>query len=163
VDGPITRRGTLDGELESVSFLDLFVIVRSGRATLENQRELERRLVEQASDHPGGLGVAVLIASDVLPADDRVRREIMALLTRQASRIRGLVWVIAASGFHAAAIRAVATSYSVALRQHYPTFMSSDVRGALTWLLPLLGGPARLDDLPLALQAIEAPSTPRPV
>lgn len=154
----MTRRATLDGELESVSFRDLFVILRSGRATVENQRELERRLVERAASYPGGLGVAVVISSEVAPADDQVRREIIALLTRQAPRIRGLSWVIAGSGFHAAATRAVATSYSVVLRQHYPTFIASDLRGALTWLLPLLGGPARLADIDLAIQTIGAPS-----
>lgn len=156
----MTRRATLDGELESVSFRDLFIILRSGRATVENQRELERRLVERAGSYPGGLGIAVIIPSDVSPPDDSVRREITALLTRQASRIRGLAWVIASSGFHAATTRAVVTSYSVALRQHYPTYMANDLRGALSWLLPLLGGPARLADLDLAVRTIEAPSPP---
>ncbi|MEP7122557.1 MAG: hypothetical protein ABJE95_16665 [Byssovorax sp.] len=151
----LTRRATLDGELESVSYRDLFVIVRSGRASVENQRELERRLVELAASYPSGVGVAVLIPASVPPADAPVRREIVALLTRQVSRIRGLVWVIGASGSEAASVRAVATSYSVALRQHYPTFMATDLRGALKWLLPLLGGEARLADLDLTLQAID--------
>ena len=95
------------------------------------------------------------------PAEAHVRREIVALLTRQASRIRGLVWVIAASGSEAAAIRAVATSYSVALRRHYPTFMAADLRGALKWLLALLGGPARLAALEPTIQAIEDPGETR--
>lgn len=161
MDDRLTRRATLDGELESVSYRDLFIIVRGGRATVENQRELERRLVERAVDFPGGIGVAVLIPSEVPPAEAHVRREILALLTRQASRIRGLVWVIAASGFQAAGVRAVATSYSVALRQHYPTFMATDLRGALKWLLPLLGGPARLAELELTIAAIDDPGEAR--
>jgi hypothetical protein len=155
----VTRRPTLDGELESVSYRDLFVIARNGRATVENQRELERRLVERAVGFPKGLGVAVIIPSDVTPADEQVRREIVALLIRQAPRIRGLSWVIASTGFRAASIRAVATSYSVALRRHYPTFMASDLRGALTWLLPLLGGAKRLTEIDLAIRAIESPMT----
>lgn len=158
MDDRLARRATLDGELESVSFRDIFVIVRSGRATFENQRELEKRMVDLAAGYPGGVGVAVLIPSNVPPAEAHVRREILALLTRQALRIRGLVWVIGASGFQAASVRAVATSYSVALRQHYPTYMAGDLRGALKWLLPLLGGPARLADLDLTIQAIEEPS-----
>ncbi len=151
---------TQDREIESITFRDLFLIVRCGRATLDNQRELERFLVERAGSSPGGLGVAVLIPSDVFPPENHLRREILALLTRQASRIRGLVWVIAASGFHAAAIRAAATSSSVGLRQHYPTFIAGDLRGTLTWLLPLLGGPARLAELNLTIRAIEASDPP---
>jgi hypothetical protein len=158
VDDRLTRRATLDGELESVSFRDLFVIHRGGRATVDNQRELEQRLVDLAASYPGGVGVAVLIPSDVPPAEAQVRREIVALLTRQAARIRGLVWVIGASGAEAASVRTVVTGYSVALRQHYPTFMAGDLRGALKWLLPLLGGPARLAELELTIQAIDEPA-----
>lgn len=151
MDDRLPRRATLDGEPESVSFRNLFVIHRSGRATFEDQRELEQRMVDRAVAYPGVVGVAVLIPSEVPPAEPNVRREILALLTRRAPLIRGLVWVIGASGAEAASIRAVATSYSVALRQHYPTYMAGDLRGALKWLLPLLGDPARLVELDLTI------------
>jgi hypothetical protein len=35
--------------------------------------------------------------------------------------------------------------------------MATDLRGALKWLLPLLGGPARLADLDPTLAAIDDP------
>jgi hypothetical protein len=149
-------RTTQDGELQSVVWRDVFVILRNGRATVENQRELERRMIERSHGFPGGIGVMVLIHSNAPMPDEEVRRELVALFSRQSSRIRGLVWVIQGTGFQAAAVRAVLTSFSLAAKQTYPTYIANDVRSALVWLLPLLeGASARLADADLATLEIE--------
>jgi len=39
----VTRRATLDGELEAVSFRDLFVILRSGITSITNRTAVEAK------------------------------------------------------------------------------------------------------------------------
>jgi hypothetical protein len=138
-----------------VMWRDIFALVDQGRSEVDDYPILERMVCEQADNHPAGLACLVIIPSTATPPSDEVRRAINDVLTRLGPRLRCLCWLVEGSGFRAATVRAALAGLRILSRPPYPTHVAGDLRGALRWVMPQLrDGSARLDDIPVAMDAI---------
>jgi hypothetical protein len=135
---------------------DLFVLVDKGDTKVSDYPILEKMVLEQSEEHPGGLGCLVIIPANASPPPDDVRAAIKGVLTRLAPKLRCLCWVVEGSGFRAAAVRATLTGLRMFSRPPYPTNVASSMSQALTWVMAHLAhGTGRAADVPIALDAIE--------
>lgn len=124
-----------DGEIIGLHHHDLFALVIAGRASVENQREAERWVIECARGLSSKMGLVVVIDAAVPMPEDAVRRELDAIYLRLSPQIRAVGYAIEGTGFHSAAVRAVLTGVNFVTRRPYPTHTTSDLRGALSWVL----------------------------
>jgi len=134
-----------------VLWRDVFAVFDDGSYAVRDYASVERRLFEQQTNFPHGLGCLVVIPTGAKRIQDDVRAEIERVLN--AISVRALCWTVLEGGFRGATIRGTLTTLNMlGRRKNYPTRITGGLEEALEWLLPRLDqGASRLRDMDDAL------------
>jgi hypothetical protein len=121
-----------------IQWQDLFVIVDDGTVPPTRYDAMERALQEQAKHCPFGVACMVVLPPGAKPPPDNVKHTVKDLLTRQASSLSCLAYVIEGTGFKGVAARATLIGMKVFASRPYPIYVETSMREVLTKVLPHL-------------------------
>ena len=138
-----------------IQWQDLFVIVDDGTTELERYTAIEVAMEAHAKQCPQGMSCLVILPPGATPPPDDVKRSVKDVLTRLASSLSGLAYVIEGTGFKAAAARASLVSMKIFASRPYPIFVETSLRVALSKMLPHMPrGKAITKDVTVIMKAI---------
>ena len=121
-----------------IQWQDLFVIVDDGTLELEAYEPIEAAVEVLVKQCPQGIACLCILPQGTKPPPDDVKRGVKELLTRWASSLSCLTYVIEGTGFMAAAARAALVSMKIFASRPYPIFVETSLRVALNKILPYL-------------------------
>ncbi len=127
---------TVFSRVQVIRWEALFVVIDEGKGTASDYEVLRKMVVEQAAQHPGGLGCLAIITANAKPPSDEVRASLNKTL--EVIPLKCICWQVEGAGFQAAMVRAVLSGLRFFKRQSYPTHISTDLIEAVGWMLPLL-------------------------
>ena len=138
-----------------IQWQDLFVIVDDGTIELERYTAIEAALEAHAKQCPQGMSCLVILPPGAKPPPDDVKKSVKDVLTRLASSLSCLAYVIEGTGFKAAAARASLVSMKIFASRPYPIFVETSLRVALNKVLPHMPrGKAVSMDVSVIMKAI---------
>ena len=114
-----------------IQWQDLFVLVDDGTISVSRYAPVESSLREQAKAFPNGISLLCILPPEAKPPPDDVKRSVKSALTRVASLISCLAYVIEGSGFKAVAARATLVGMKIFSSRPYPIYVETSVREAL--------------------------------
>jgi hypothetical protein len=110
---------------------------------------------KHAKQCPKGMACLVILPPGTKPPPEDVKRAVKDLLTRLASSLSCLAYVIEGTGFKAAAARAALVSMKIFTSRPYPIFVETSLRVALNKVLPHMPrGKAVTLDVTVIMKAI---------
>lgn len=115
-----------------IQWQDLFVMVDDGSTSVAGYTTIESALREQAKTYPQGVAVLCILSPDARPPPDEVKRSVKAALTRMASSISCLAYVIEGTGFKGVAARATLVGMKIFSSRPYPIYVETSVHDALS-------------------------------
>jgi hypothetical protein len=138
---------------------DVVVVSDNGRAAISRYDAVSNVISKNALRY-GKVGILTIVPADASPPAEDVRSAMRAAMARVEDQIKCICWLVEATGFQGAMVRAVLTGLR-ALRKHpYPTHVTSEMGDALSWILRQLdGGPRRLAQVEASVTEIQTQRT----
>jgi hypothetical protein len=114
-----------------IQWQDLFVTVDDGSLPVAGYAPIESGVREQARAYPQGVALLCILPPDARPPPEDVKRSVKAALTRVASSISCLTYVIEGTGFKGVAARATLVGMKIFSSRPYPIYVETSVEDAL--------------------------------
>jgi hypothetical protein len=111
---------------------DLFMVVDDGAIPLSRYAPIEVAIREQGKVFPGGAAILCILPPEARPPPDEVKRAVKAVLTRVASSISCLTYVIEGTGFRGVAARATLVGMKIFSSRPYPIYVEVSLLEALS-------------------------------
>lgn len=121
-----------------VQWQDLFAIFDDGSIPIRQYDPIETAMREQAKQFPQGIAVLVILPPDAKPPPDDIKRTVKSVLTRLASSLTCLAYVIEGTGFKGVAARATLVGMKIFASRPYPIYVETSIPDALQKILPHL-------------------------
>lgn len=138
-----------------IQWHDLFVLIDDGSLTLGRYDSIETRMREQAKQFPQGIVCLVILPPDTRPPPDDIKRAVKSLVTRMASQLAALAYLVEGTGFKGVAVRATLVGMKLFASRPYPIYVETSLPEMLTKLLPHLAkGQTVTKDVQVILKAI---------
>jgi hypothetical protein len=138
-----------------IQWQDLFVLVDDGTISRGRYDAIEAAFAEQVKPFPNGVACLTILPPEAKPPPDDIKRDVKAMLTRLASSISCLAYVIEGTGFRGIAARATLVGMKVFSSRPYPIYVETSVRDAVTKILPhMVAGQNRTTDVNAVLKQI---------
>jgi hypothetical protein len=138
-----------------IQWQDLFALIDDGSLAVARYDPIEHAMREQAKLYPQGIACLVILPPDTKPPPDDTKRAVKNLLTRLASSLSCLGYVVEGSGFKGVAARATLVGMKIFASRPYPIYVETSLQDALIKIVPHLSktGPAA-PSVPVILKAI---------
>ena len=114
-----------------IQWEDLFVLVDDGTIPSAGYGPIESEIREQNKVFPRGVGLLCILPPDARPPPDEVRRAVKAALSRVASSLSSLAYVIEGTGFKGVAVRATLVGMKIFSSRPYPIYVETSLREAV--------------------------------
>jgi hypothetical protein len=121
-----------------IQWHDLFVVIDDGSLTVGRYDSIETVMREQAKQFPQGIVCLVLLPPDTKPPPDDIKRAVKSLVTRLASQLSALAYVVEGTGFKGVAARATLVGMKLFASRPYPIYVETSLPAVLTKVLPHL-------------------------
>jgi hypothetical protein len=138
------------------------LVVWRAKPTLASAQELERQYRHLAKLHPRGFLSVGVIEAGVANPGDAERKAISSAMDAVQNELLGAAAVLEATGFAAAALRAVLATMSLLTRSRFPRRFTASVAEAAMWAAPLAPDLGGADALAAALAEFRATIAQRP-
>jgi hypothetical protein len=142
--------------LRLLCWQDILVLIDHGTASPDQYAAGAWRIAQLAEQYPRGIGILTIIPEDSRPPSEPVRLAIGRALADNEASIRCLVWMVEATGFQGATVRAICNGLRLLRRHPYPTQVMCGLAQSLTWMVShLCEDPGRLSRVGDAVAAVE--------
>ena len=121
-----------------IQWHDLFIVIDDGVISLARYDVIETAMREQAKHYPNGIACLVILPPDARPPSDEIKRAVKGLLSRLASSLSSLGYVVEGTGFKGVAARAALVGMKIFASRPYPIYVEIHMREVLAKLLPHL-------------------------
>jgi hypothetical protein len=136
-----------------IQWQDLFVLFDNG--SIESYDQIEAAVREQAKQFPQGIVCLCILPPDAKPPPDNIKRTVKGVLTRLASSLTALAYVIEGTGFKGVAARATLVGMKIFASRPYPIYVETSMKEALTKVLPHLAvGSTVTNDVNVIMRAL---------
>lgn len=121
-----------------IQWHDLFVIVDDG--TLSNARYdvVESAMREQGKQFANGIVCLCILPPDTRPPPDEIKKRVKSVLTKVASHLSALAYVVEGTGFKGVAARATLVGMKIFASRPYPIYVETSLQEALIKVFPHL-------------------------
>ncbi|HEX4417912.1 MAG TPA: hypothetical protein VH165_08435 [Kofleriaceae bacterium] len=121
-----------------IQWHDLFVVIDDGLIPIKRYELIESAMREQAKLYPQGLGCLVILPPDARPPSDEIKRAVKGLLSKLASSLSSLGYIVEGTGFKGVAARAALVGMKIFASRPYPIYVETSIREVLSKMLPHL-------------------------
>lgn len=121
-----------------IQWQDLFVVFDDGSIPVLQYEPIEIAMREQAQGYRGGIACFVILPPDTKPPPDNVKLAVKHLLTRLASQLSCLSYVVEGTGFKGVAARATLVGMKIFSSRPYPIYVETTIPDALGKVIPHL-------------------------
>ena len=121
-----------------IQWHDLFVVIDDGAIPMGRYDAIETAMREQAKLYPSGLACLVILPPDARPPSDEIKRTVKNLLSRLASNLTCLGYVVEGTGFKGVAARAALVGMKIFASRPYPIYVEISLAEVLQKMLPHL-------------------------
>ena len=124
-----------DSDWASGRWRNILVLVWRGQTNFARAKRAIALAKDMAAEHAAaGMGIIIVVESKALVPDADARPVFVAGMRECGPSIRGAAYVVTASGFGGAAIRAAISGLSLVAREPYPTRVFATPNDAAKWL-----------------------------